>query len=621
MRVLAVLSLSVLAAAGACSSEPAPHPGSGAGGQASGCTSHTDCSAQAPICDPGTQSCVGCSPACPAGQYCEPSTAACQSGCKSSAECSGATPHCASSHQCVQCLADTDCTGTEVCSSGSCKVGCSSSKPCAPGQTCCSGACHDIGTDPSHCGECGKSCPSAPNTQIACSQGQCVITACAPGFIDCNGEQSDGCEHNEALDGACTCTPGDQQPCYTGPPGSEGVGICKGGARTCSPSGTGWGLCVGQTLPVMEQCNNGIDEDCDGVVDNVKDIDGDGWTACDGDCCELLSQCSKPSAVNPGAYEYPGNAIDDDCDPSTPDVAPAACSSSALFTGVTADHVAKAMELCQFTSDNAPLPQKKWGVVSAELVLANGGTPNANQLNNMMNWQAAIMENYGTGGIVPKSGPTMAGLSSGRMRDQNDPGWPGSPSTALGSSSQPPPAYLAAHGGQLPAAKGCSGNCPAGSGANDSINVRLRIRTPTNAQSFSYMFRFFSYEYWTYQCTQYNDFYLALLTSTAANLPADKNISFDSLNNPVSVNNGFFDVCAPKGCNTCPSGTAELAGTGMGTTGGGTVWLTTQAPIVPGETITLEFTVFDVSDQILDSLVLLDNFQWSVDPSGVTTHK
>lgn len=128
-----------------------------------------------------------------------------------------------------------------------------------------------------------------------------------------------------------------------------------------------------------------------------------------------------------------------------------------------------------------------------------------------------------------------------------------------------------------------------------------------------------------------------MLTSTASGIPADKNISFDSLTNPLSVNNGFYDICQIKGCYSCPLGTpaAQLGGTGMqltdsgaigcvsaspgGQTGGGTTWLTTTAPIVPGETMILELMVFDVSDNILDSLTLLDNFEWSVNASGVGT--
>jgi hypothetical protein len=217
------------------------------------------------------------------------------------------------------------------------------------------------------------------------------------------------------------------------------------------------------------------------------------------------------------------------------------------------------------------------------------------------------------------------------MRDTGDTGYvaPNSGSD-FASASSPPAGYLAQHGGALPSSASCYGNCPAGSGANDSINVLATIRVPTNALSFQYNFRFFSSEFWTWSCTVYNDFYLALLTSGHPMIPADKNISFDSANNPVSVNNGFFDVCQVRGCQTCPSGTGALGGTGMdnlashgtygtGATGGATNWLLTTAPVIPGETITLEFTVFDVSDGILDSLTILDALEWSINPSGVGT--
>jgi hypothetical protein len=97
------------------------------------------------------------------------------------------------------------------------------------------------------------------------------------------------------------------------------------------------------------------------------------------------------------------------------------------------------------------------------------------------------------------------------------------------------------------------------------------------------------------------------------------------------VNNGFFDRCTPGveiGCqgatqtqSVCPGGPGELAGTGFGLTGpgcasdtatkgGATGWLTSQAPVTPGEEFTIEFMVWDTGDAILDSSVLLDNFTW-----------
>ena len=58
----------------------------------------------------------------------------------------------------------------------------------------------------------------------------------------------------------------------------------------------------------------------------------------------------------------------------------------------------------------------------------------------------------------------------------------------------------------------------------------------------------------------------------------------------------------------------------LNNTGGGTDWLVTSAPIVPGEIMTLDLTIFDVSDGNLDSLVLLDGFEWNIDPSEVGTN-
>jgi hypothetical protein len=446
----------------------------------------------------------------------------------------------------------------------------------------------------------------------------------------------DGCEHNVLVDGACLCQPGAQQACYQGAPGTQGVGLCKAGVQTCAADGTSWGACIGQVLPVAEICSNNVDEDCNGVVDDVPDIDGDGWTACNGDCCETLAQCGTPKLVNPGAFEVIGDGIDNDCDPATSDVvAPAACSTVAKLTGVTATDVAKAMDICQTTTANPPLNQKKWGLITGKQLNADLSNPSAAQLSDMQNWQSAVRKAYGTGGVVPKNGPTFAGISSGRMRTEGEMGYvdPNS-GTDFASASNPPAVFLSQHGGSLPAAQSCNGNCPAGSGANDSVDIQLQIRVPTNAQSLSYDFRYFTSEYWSWTCTPYNDFYLALMTSGAPGIPADHNISFDSLHNPVSVNNGFFEVCQSKGCYTCPSGTASLAGSGMekldsifdpgnpiAITGGGTTWLTTDAPVVPGETITLDFMVFDVSDGILDSATILDNFRWSLSPAVVGTHQ
>jgi hypothetical protein len=47
--------------------------------------------------------------------------------------------------------------------------------------------------------------------------------------------------------------------------------------------------------------------------------------------------------------------------------------------------------------------------------------------------------------------------------------------------------------------------------------------------------------------------------------------------------------------------------------GGGTDWLVIRGNVLPGENVNLRFAIWDTGDRAWDSLVLLDNFQWSTD--------
>ena len=53
--------------------------------------------------------------------------------------------------------------------------------------------------------------------------------------------------------------------------------------------------------------------------------------------------------------------------------------------------------------------------------------------------------------------------------------------------------------------------------------------------------------------------------------------------------------------------------------GGGTAWLTTQAPVTPGQVFNLDFYIWDTGDSYLDSTVILDNFQWRCEETSVGT--
>ncbi|HXI03415.1 MAG TPA: MopE-related protein [Candidatus Saccharimonadales bacterium] len=59
--------------------------------------------------------------------------------------------------------------------------------------------------------------------------------------------------------------------------------------------------------PGATEVCDGVDQNCDGTIDEGFDLDGDGYTTCAGDCDD-----TNP-AVNPGMDEIPSNGIDDNC--------------------------------------------------------------------------------------------------------------------------------------------------------------------------------------------------------------------------------------------------------------------------------------------------------------------
>ncbi|WP_437624504.1 MopE-related protein [Sorangium sp. So ce1151] len=83
-----------------------------------------------------------------------------------------------------------------------------------------------------------------------------------PGEETCNGYDDD-C--NGEVDEVCPCVGGSSQPCHVGPPGTQGVGICRGGTQACTDGA--WGACDGAEGPA-EEVPNGADDDCDGVTDD-----------------------------------------------------------------------------------------------------------------------------------------------------------------------------------------------------------------------------------------------------------------------------------------------------------------------------------------------------------------
>lgn len=126
------------------------------------------------------------------------------------------------------------------------------------------------------------------------------------------------------------CEPLEQELCYLGPEGTEGVGACRAGVRTCSADGSSYSTCQSQILPSAEDCGTALDDDCDGEVNEACECvpgtfrkcysgpasslgvgaceggtqwcreDGLGFDACQGEVVPSAEDCT--------------NATDDDCD-------------------------------------------------------------------------------------------------------------------------------------------------------------------------------------------------------------------------------------------------------------------------------------------------------------------
>jgi len=196
------------------------------------------------------------------------------------------------------------CSPSEVVACYSGPAGTQGVGPCAPGEATCNaqgsafGPCsgevtpvaESCGTaqDDDCDGEANEGCICAPGASSACYSGptgtqgvgQCSVgvqtcTTDGTAYGPCIGEVTPGVEScatagDDDCDGqtneGCVCVPGTSASCYSGPGGTQNVGICKAGSKTCNAQGTAYGACTGEVLPVVEACNNGKDDDCDGTV-------------------------------------------------------------------------------------------------------------------------------------------------------------------------------------------------------------------------------------------------------------------------------------------------------------------------------------------------------------------
>ncbi len=121
--------------------------------------------------------------------------------------------------------------------------------------------------------------------------------------------------------------PGYGNPCLTGLPGA-----CAAGTNRCrSATET---ICVQDAMPSEDVCN-GLDDDCDGSVDEALPILSCGVGACavtQPSCVGGVTQACIPGAPVPETC----NRIDDDCNDAVDDMADLTCGLGACFSVVPA---------------------------------------------------------------------------------------------------------------------------------------------------------------------------------------------------------------------------------------------------------------------------------------------
>lgn len=198
--------------------------------------------------------CGGCNQPCPPGRICSPEGCVCAGALEACGEFCTDTQ--VDATNCGGC--GIDCTAGANISRTSCDAGVCHSV-CSDGWGDCdrdplNGCEKSLVDDDSHCGACDNDCGTKPNVaQSTCADGVCHVLACEPGWDDCDGEGSNGCE--ASLSDLATCGACDFD-CRNLPNVS--------GESACSPEGCvftcadGWSDCDGNPI---NGCEAFLDDD------------------------------------------------------------------------------------------------------------------------------------------------------------------------------------------------------------------------------------------------------------------------------------------------------------------------------------------------------------------------
>lgn len=186
-------------------------------------------------------------------------------------------------------------------------------------------------------------CSDAPRACVDGGQPACDLTTiagyspaevCGDGLDnDCDGLVEELCSC--VLDAGISCWTGTALECPTD--GGPCLGICRRGTQRCvsqPDGGTGYSSCSGAVSAQTENCSNTQDDDCDGLTDCADpSCSGRSCSTTGSVCTGGTCQCAVPDGGTVQASENICNdGRDNDCD-GLPDCADPGCASRTCATG------------------------------------------------------------------------------------------------------------------------------------------------------------------------------------------------------------------------------------------------------------------------------------------------